>query len=202
MDLTFSSDEERFRERVQKFLRENLPAGWGKGSGRPPGVSQFDFLKDWQRRLYDNGFLGMAWPKEYGGQGASQVEMAIFNEEVARFRAPGPLNVLGGIPTINLDYSPLWRVFPTKWTNAAIEHGYRSRLTDAIHIADFQAKGSSPASMTKNSGPWASSSIVRLSIASIDRQPPDSGRAGPARIAFRAGPSGSRMRAPRHTALT
>jgi len=53
----------------------------------------------------------------------------------------GPLNVLGGIPTINLDYSPLWRVFPTKWTNAAIEQGYRSRLTDAIHIADFQTRG-------------------------------------------------------------
>ncbi|HJU11668.1 MAG TPA: acyl-CoA dehydrogenase [Candidatus Binataceae bacterium] len=95
MDLSFSPDEERFRERVQKFLRENLPAGWGKGGGRPPGMSQVDFLKDWQRRLYQNGFLGMAWPKEYGGQGASQVEMAIFNEEVARFRAPGPLNVLG-----------------------------------------------------------------------------------------------------------
>src|ERR1700722_133002 len=53
----------------------------------------------------------------------------------------GPLNVLGGIPTINLDYSPLWRVFPTKWTAAAIERGYRSRLTDAIHIGDFQTKG-------------------------------------------------------------
>ena len=53
----------------------------------------------------------------------------------------GPLNVLGGIPTINLDYSPLWRLFPAKWTNAAIEHGYRSRLTDAIEIADFQSRG-------------------------------------------------------------
>jgi alkylation response protein AidB-like acyl-CoA dehydrogenase len=95
MNLGFSPDEERFRERVQKFLHENLPAGWGKGGGRPPGISQIDFLKDWQRRLNDNGLLGMAWPMEYGGQGASQVEMAIFNEEVARFRAPGPLNVLG-----------------------------------------------------------------------------------------------------------
>jgi alkylation response protein AidB-like acyl-CoA dehydrogenase len=95
MDLSFSPDEERFRQRVQKFLRDNLPAGWGKGGARPPGMSQLDFFKDWQRRLHDNGFLGMAWPKEYGGQGASQVEMAIFNEEVARFRAPGPLNVLG-----------------------------------------------------------------------------------------------------------
>jgi hypothetical protein len=53
----------------------------------------------------------------------------------------GPLNVLGGIPTINLDYSPLWRLFPAKWTNAAIERGYRSRLTDAIEIANFQTKG-------------------------------------------------------------
>jgi alkylation response protein AidB-like acyl-CoA dehydrogenase len=95
MDLSFSPTEEHFRERVQRFLRENLPPGWGKGGGRPPGMSQIEFLKDWQRRLYDNGFLGMAWPKQYGGQGASQVEMAIFNEEVARLRAPGPLNVLG-----------------------------------------------------------------------------------------------------------
>jgi hypothetical protein len=53
----------------------------------------------------------------------------------------GPLNILGGIPTINLDYSPLWRLFPTKWTNAAIEHGYRSRLIDAIQIGDFQSRG-------------------------------------------------------------
>ncbi len=95
MDLSFSPTEECFRQRVQKFMRDNLPPGWGKGGGRPPGMSQVEFLKDWQRRLYHNGFLGMAWPKEYGGQGASQVEMAIFNEEVARFRAPGPLNVLG-----------------------------------------------------------------------------------------------------------
>lgn len=53
----------------------------------------------------------------------------------------GPLNILGGIPTINLDYSPLWRLFPTKWSHAAVERGYRSRLTDAMQIADLQARG-------------------------------------------------------------
>jgi hypothetical protein len=53
----------------------------------------------------------------------------------------GPLNVLGGIPTINLDYSPMWRLFPTKWTAAAVERGYRTRLVDAIQIADFQSRG-------------------------------------------------------------
>jgi hypothetical protein len=53
----------------------------------------------------------------------------------------GPLNILGGIPTINLDYSPLWRLFPTKWSHVAIERGYRSRLTDAMQIADLQSRG-------------------------------------------------------------
>jgi alkylation response protein AidB-like acyl-CoA dehydrogenase len=96
MDLSYSSEEERFRERVRNFLRTNLPAGYGKpGFKLPDGMSQLDFLRDWQRRLYENGFLGMAWPKDFGGQGASQIEMAIFNEEMARHRAPQPLNALG-----------------------------------------------------------------------------------------------------------
>ncbi len=52
-----------------------------------------------------------------------------------------PLNVLGGIPTINLDYSPIWRLFPVAWTAEAIEKGYRTKLTDAIHIENAGAKG-------------------------------------------------------------
>jgi alkylation response protein AidB-like acyl-CoA dehydrogenase len=95
MDLSFSPEEERFRARVRTFLEENLPPGWGGAGGRSLGTSQLEFLRDWQRRLYNNGFLGMSWPKDYGGQGASQIEMAIFNEEVARLRAPGALNVIG-----------------------------------------------------------------------------------------------------------
>jgi alkylation response protein AidB-like acyl-CoA dehydrogenase len=95
MDLGFTPEQEEFRARVRKFLRDNLPSGWGEPGFRPHGVNTLEFLKDWQRRLYDGGFLGMAWPKEYGGQGASQLEMAIFNEELARMRAPAPLNVLG-----------------------------------------------------------------------------------------------------------
>ena len=53
----------------------------------------------------------------------------------------GPLNVLGGIPTINLDYSPLWRLFPVKWSDAAVAKGYRTRETDAIQIEDLGERG-------------------------------------------------------------
>ena len=52
-------------------------------------------LRDWQRRMLKHGFVAMAWPKEYGGQGASAVEMAIFNEECARVRAPGRAQFAG-----------------------------------------------------------------------------------------------------------
>jgi hypothetical protein len=53
----------------------------------------------------------------------------------------GPLNVLGGIPTINLDYSPLWRLFPVRWTDAAIEKGYRTKMMDAIAIEGAGERG-------------------------------------------------------------
>lgn len=53
----------------------------------------------------------------------------------------GPLNVLGGIPTINLDYSPMWRLFPAKWTEDAIAQGVRTRMSDAIHIENLAAGG-------------------------------------------------------------
>jgi alkylation response protein AidB-like acyl-CoA dehydrogenase len=95
MDLSFTAEEERYRERVRAFLKENLPQGWGTpGYELPRGLALVELLRDWQRRMLKHGFVAMAWPKEYGGQGASAVEMAIFNEECARVRAPGALNSL------------------------------------------------------------------------------------------------------------
>ncbi|MBV8971852.1 MAG: hypothetical protein JO290_06125 [Sphingomonadaceae bacterium] len=53
----------------------------------------------------------------------------------------GPLNVLGGIPTINLDYSPMWRLFPAVWTDEAIAKGYRYRMTSALQAAEMATRG-------------------------------------------------------------
>jgi hypothetical protein len=52
-----------------------------------------------------------------------------------------PLNVLGGIPTVATDYSPLWDVNLAEWTQAAITNGYRSRLTEEFQVLGFVAKG-------------------------------------------------------------
>jgi hypothetical protein len=52
-----------------------------------------------------------------------------------------PFNVLGGIPTLALDYSPLWDVNVGEWTAEAIESGFRSRLTDEFQILTFVQNG-------------------------------------------------------------
>ncbi|HEY6756124.1 MAG TPA: hypothetical protein VI037_01915 [Nitrososphaera sp.] len=52
-----------------------------------------------------------------------------------------PLNVLGGIPTIATDYSPLWDLNLGVWTQEAIDNGYRSRLTEEFAILGFAEEG-------------------------------------------------------------
>ena len=96
MDFSFSPEEEHFRQELRTWLHQNLPAGWGTpGYKSPKGEGRLAFLRDWQRKMYDGGYVGLSWPKEYGGRGASMIELAIFNEEMAKVEAPGPLNVLG-----------------------------------------------------------------------------------------------------------
>jgi alkylation response protein AidB-like acyl-CoA dehydrogenase len=104
MDLSDSREEAEFRQKARKWLEQNRPAGIAdRGFALPIDQESIRTLRDWQRRLYDAGYLGIAWPAEYGGQSKTIIESAIFNEEMARVRAPAPLNELGlsmGGPTI------------------------------------------------------------------------------------------------------
>jgi len=104
MDLSDSREETEFRLKARKWLEQNRPAGMAdRGFALPIDQESIRTVRDWQRRLYDAGYLGIAWPAEYGGQGKTIIESAIFNEEMARVRAPAPLNELGlsmGGPTI------------------------------------------------------------------------------------------------------
>ncbi len=52
-----------------------------------------------------------------------------------------PLNVLGGIPTVATDYSPLWDMNLGEWTQEAIDAGYRSRLIEEFQILGFVEQG-------------------------------------------------------------
>jgi alkylation response protein AidB-like acyl-CoA dehydrogenase len=104
MDLSDTPEEAQFRSRAREWLEANRPSGIvDRGFALPIDNESVRALKDWQRRLYDAGYLGLSWPVDYGGQGKTIIESAIFNEEMARVRAPAPLNELGlsmGGPTI------------------------------------------------------------------------------------------------------
>jgi alkylation response protein AidB-like acyl-CoA dehydrogenase len=90
MDLTLSPSEREFRDELRAWLAENHP-----GEEPPGDDAAFNHRRDWQRKLFEAGYAGFAWPKEYGGRGATLVEQAIFGEEMARAKAPSPVNVLG-----------------------------------------------------------------------------------------------------------
>ena len=92
MDFHLTPTEEAFRDEVRSWLKANLPAGW---PDRAPYITEEErsaFLKVWQRQLGAAKLAGIAWPTAYGGRGATLMEQVIFNEEVARFKAPTPYN--------------------------------------------------------------------------------------------------------------
>ena len=49
----------------------------------------------WQKKLFEAGWIGIGWPGEYGGRGASLLQETIYNEEMARAQAPSTANVIG-----------------------------------------------------------------------------------------------------------
>jgi alkylation response protein AidB-like acyl-CoA dehydrogenase len=94
MDLNYTPEDIAFRKQVRAWLEQNLP---------PEPIATLAQRRVWHRKLYEAGYLGMGWPKEYGGGGARPMEQAIVADEMARANAPAPTNGLGlGIvgPTI------------------------------------------------------------------------------------------------------
>lgn len=93
MDLEFSAEDEAYRQRLRDWLQENL----GRRPDPPPAASKDPLAgaRDWPRRLHDAGYLGLAWPRQYGGQDASFTQQVICAEEMARVRTPPLINTIG-----------------------------------------------------------------------------------------------------------
>ena len=96
MDLNLTPQEQAFRDEVRAWFAANVPKDWVKRRNAEESMeARFAYLRAWQRKLYDAGWAGISWPKEYGGRGASLMEQVIFIEEMARAEAPPMANVLG-----------------------------------------------------------------------------------------------------------
>ena len=85
MNFEFSDEEVSFREELQSWLKSEL-------KNRPKDSDsdqEWAFGLEMRKKLADKGWLTMAWPEEYGGQGVSHMMQVVFAEEMSYHRAPG-----------------------------------------------------------------------------------------------------------------
>ena len=91
-------DLDALRRAARSWLASNLPA--------PPDFpvpsvmtvsdqAQLDYLRAWQQRVYDAGFVGVEWPEAYGGRGLPRGSQRVIDQELGQARAPALLNLVG-----------------------------------------------------------------------------------------------------------
>jgi alkylation response protein AidB-like acyl-CoA dehydrogenase len=95
MDFRDSPEEAAFRKEVREWLQANIPHDLIAENSTEVSPATVSRLRQWQAKLHERGWAGIAWPKEYGGGGASLIEVAIFYQEMARANAPSPVNTIG-----------------------------------------------------------------------------------------------------------
>lgn len=98
--MTITETElEEFTTEVAAWLENNTPADPGfllpETFMEVGSDQQFEFLRDWQNKVYEAGYLGMSWPEEYGGGGQPQIFQDIVTREMARLRVPFMTNTIG-----------------------------------------------------------------------------------------------------------
>src|SRR5919197_912103 len=91
MDFRFSAEQEAFRQEVRAFVHEAMP--------EPPDIPEdawiIGFVRAFSKKLAARGWIGLTWPREYGGQGKSYLDRLILPEELLRHGAPAAAPWLG-----------------------------------------------------------------------------------------------------------
>jgi alkylation response protein AidB-like acyl-CoA dehydrogenase len=88
VDLNDTPEQAQYRAKVRAWLEEHAAEA-------PASKEDIPARRIWQGRLAAAGLAGVAWPKEYGGQGLGAVEQVIVNQEISRAGVPDVLDAIG-----------------------------------------------------------------------------------------------------------
>ncbi len=88
MEFAFSAEDDAFRRELTEFIRQEHSPEWDDAD-RGSVDASWTATKQMRQKLAGRGWLTMHWPEEYGGQKASPVRSAVFNDEMTYYRAPG-----------------------------------------------------------------------------------------------------------------
>jgi alkylation response protein AidB-like acyl-CoA dehydrogenase len=98
MDFMFGEKEEKLREEIREFVRQEIPPGYSGGTLEEEHTDDdWEFAMSISKKLAKRGWLTMSWPKEYGGMGASHFEQLVFAEEVGYWGIPGTTMGISGV---------------------------------------------------------------------------------------------------------
>ena len=95
MDWNLPPELEAFRTEVRAWLDANLSDELRGVEVDIDDPERLETMRDWNRLLADAGYVGIGWPREYGGRDAGALEQMVLAEELDRARAPSPLNPIG-----------------------------------------------------------------------------------------------------------
>jgi alkylation response protein AidB-like acyl-CoA dehydrogenase len=97
VDFRDTPEEAAFRDEVRTWLSENLVGEFARiGGGRGTADEEhWDVRMEWERKLGEAGWIGLGWPKEYGGRALPFNLQAIFGEEYTKASAPGRITFFG-----------------------------------------------------------------------------------------------------------
>ncbi len=95
MDFRFTPEQERLRQEIRAWLAVELPPEWEimDYDDEVSSDEAWAISRAFNKKLAQKGWIAPAWPKEYGGLGASYTEQLIFSEELAYRRAPVGANI-------------------------------------------------------------------------------------------------------------
>jgi len=132
MDFKYSDEAEAFRREFRTWLEANIPPRRNSGDNSEIGNEfargdddDWNYALRWHRKMNAGGWVGVSWPKAYGGRGATLEQMVVYNEEMVRARAPGIVNGLG-----------IMLVGPTliHWGTEEQKHRYVPKILSAEEI--------------------------------------------------------------------
>jgi alkylation response protein AidB-like acyl-CoA dehydrogenase len=97
-DMTGVEDLDSFRDRLRKWLKENMPPAEARTGVRGQLSDEEELAdvqrnRDLQRKLYDGGFAGIIFPKMYGGAGLTPAHQEVMNEEIVGYEFPDRIQV-------------------------------------------------------------------------------------------------------------
>jgi alkylation response protein AidB-like acyl-CoA dehydrogenase len=99
MDFNYSEEAEQLRREFRAWLETNLPKSrLPNDFGNEPMAEDrtgWEFHLAWHKKMHAGGWVGISWPSEYGGRGATLEQLVVYNEELVRANAPGIVNGIG-----------------------------------------------------------------------------------------------------------